>query len=352
MKKIILVVMLILLSAVVGIGYTQRFRFTPQKASQKSQPGKLIRIGLSMDTLKELRWAKDRDLMTQKAQELGATVIPLIADGDDKTQISQIENLITQKVDVIIVIAHNAKALSDVVNKAHNEGIKVIAYDRMITDSHLDMYISFDSSQVGNYSAQYVMNAVPKSVSVANVAFVGGSETDNNAFLVQKGAMSVLDPLVASKKAKLVYQQFTKDWNPDEAYKNLIKFLDAGGKIDAVVASNDGTAFGAIEALKAHGMAGKVPVSGQDAELAAVKRLIDGTQTVTLYKPIRLLADSAIESAVALAEGKIPTTNGTLNNGKIDVPSYLIDPIPVTKDNIKDTVIKDGFYTSQDVYGK
>jgi D-xylose transport system substrate-binding protein len=314
-------------------------------------PAPTMRIGLSMDTLKELRWSKDRDLMTQRAGELGASVIPLVADGDDKTQISQIENLISQKVDVLIVIAHNAKALSGVVDEAHKAGIKVIAYDRMILDSDLDLYISFDSIKVGADSAQYVMAAVPKTVTVANVAFIGGSPTDNNATLVKQGAMSVLDPLIKSGKVKLVYDQFTTNWDPDIAYKNFNQFLNGGGKVDAVVASNDGTAMGAIQALTEHGLAGKVPVSGQDAELAAVKRLMAGTQTITLYKPLKALAYSAAENAVAIVKGKALTTNSKVNNGKIDVPSVLIDPVPVTKDNIKDTVVKDGFYTSSDVYG-
>jgi D-xylose transport system substrate-binding protein len=350
MNKLAVLGLIIALIIGVGVGFSQKDKFFPSPG--KTKPSTNIRIGLSMDTLKELRWTKDRDLMTAKAAELGATVTTLVADGDDKTQISQIQNFITQKVDVIVVIAHNGKALSAVVDEANKAGIKVIAYDRMIMNSNLDMYISFDSTKVGEYAAKYVLAAVPKTVAVPLVAFIGGSETDNNASIIRNGAMKILNPLIKSGKAKLTYdQQFTKDWNPDIAYKNLKKYLDAGGKVDAVVASNDGTAFGAIQALKEHGLAGKVPVSGQDAELSAVKRLVDGTQTISCYKPIAALANQTIEAAVDFASGKTPKTNGTMNNEKIDVPSFLIDPVPVTKDTIKDTVIKDGFYTTAEVYG-
>lgn len=317
---------------------------------KKETSGKLIRIGLSLDTLKELRWQKDRDLMQERAAEFGAVLDVLVAEEDDATQKTQIENFISQKVDVIIVVAHNSIALLPVIEEAHAAGIQVIAYDRMINGSSIDAYISFDSEKVGKYAAQYVMDAVPADISPVKVAYVGGAETDNNALLVKKGALSVLDPLVASGKAKLVFDQATPDWKPDLAYKNLKAFLDAGGIVDAVVAANDGTAFGAIRALKEHGLAGKVPVSGQDAELPAVRRLVEGTQTVTSYKPIRALAYQAIDTAIAMGKGKDFPTNASINNGMKDVASFLIDPIPVTKDNIKETVVKDNYHSLQDIY--
>lgn len=323
---------------------------SPNIATPAPSSGKLIRIGLSLDTLKELRWQKDRDLMQERAKELGATLDVLVADEDDIVQVMQIENFISQKVDVIVIVAHNSVALVPAIRKAHQAGIPVIAYDRMIIGSDVDAYISFDSEKVGKYSAEYVMNAVPEMAGPVNVAYVGGAETDNNALLVKKGAMSVLDPLVAQGRVKVVFDQATTDWKPDVAYKNLKTFLDAGGKVDAVVAANDGTAFGVIRALKEHGLAGKVPVSGQDAELPAIKRLVDGTQTVTSYKPIRSLAYQAIDTAVAMAEGKAFPLNASVNSGTKDIPSFLIDPIPVTKENIKETVVKDGYHSLSDIY--
>ena len=347
----LLVLLVVIILAGLGIFYLLGSTGSQKTASAPAQ-NPSIRIGLSLDSLAIARWAKDRDDMTEKAESLGATMTTLVANGDDATQISQIQNFITQKVNVIIIVAHNAQALSAVIDQAHKAGIKVIAYDRMILNSSPDLYVSFDSTKVGRDEAQYVMNAVPKTVAVANVAFVGGSPTDNNATLVRNGAMSVLDPLVKAGQAKIVFDQFTTDWDANLAYKNLNTFLNTGVKIDAAVVSNDGMATGVVQTLKEHGLAGKVPVSGQDADLTAIKRLVDGTQTVSLYKPIALEADQAIISAVDMANGKVPKTTGVMNNGKIDVPSYLIDPIPVTKDTIKSTVIKDGFYTNDEVYGQ
>src|ERR1035437_7553585 len=326
-------------------------RNVSQESAVTETSSRVIHIGLSLDDIGEVRWIKERDLMTQQVQAKGASVTTLVANSDDNTQIAQIQNFISQKADVIIIVAHNAQALSGVIDQAHKAGIKIIAYDRMILNSNPDLYLSFDSVKVGELAAQYVMAAVSKTIAVPNVAFVGGSETDNNAVLVKKGAMTILNPLIKAEKAKLVFDQFTTNWDPTTAYKNLNTFLNNGGKVDAIVASNDGTAGGVVQALKEHKLAGKVPVSGQDAELTAIKRLIDGTQTITLYKPIAALADKAIESAISMANGKAPKTTGVINNGKVNVPSYLMDPIPVTKDTIKNTVIKDGFYSTKDIYG-
>jgi D-xylose transport system substrate-binding protein len=347
---IVLVVLLAVILVAVGVFYFLN-KNSSQKSSVPTTPTKVIHIGLSLDTLAEARWAKDRDLMTQDAQAKGASVVTLVANNDDNTQIAQIQNFIAQKMDVIIIIAHNAQALSDVIDQAHKAGIKIIAYDRMILNSNPDLYVSFDSVKVGEFAAQYVMAAVSRTVAVPNVVFIGGSPTDHNATLVRDGAMSVLDPLVKAGKAKLVFDQYTDDWNPTIAYGNLEVLLNKGEKVDAIVSSNDGMATGVVKALAERGLAGKVPVSGQDADLTAVKRLVDGTQAVTLYKPIASEAERAIEGAIDLATGKTPQTNGVMSNGKIDVPSYLINPIPVTKDTIKTTVIKDGFYSSKDVYG-
>lgn len=163
--------------------------------------------------------------------------------------------------------------------------------------------------------------------------------------------MSVLDPLVKAGKIKLVYNVFTKDWSPSEAYANFKKFLDRGGSVDAVVTAYDGLAYGAIQALAEHHLDGKVPVSGQDAELTAIQRILRGTQTVTIYKPGRLLAEKAIEAAVDFANGKVPESNATVNNKTANIKSYLFDSVPVTKNTIEGTVIKYGHYTEVEVYG-
>ena len=351
-KKLVAVALIvIILLAVIGGGLWWHSHKPTKTPSSQGNTTPTIRIGLSLDTLKELRWAQDRDFMTQHAQANSASVTTFVADSNDQTQISQIENLIAQRVNVLIIVPHDANAVAPTIAEAHKAGIKVIAYDRLILNSDVDMYVSFDSTKVGQSEALNVMNAVPKTVAVPNVMLVGGSPTDNNALLVHTGVMSVLQPLVTAGKAKVVFDQYTANWDPDIAYANVKQYLDGGGKVDAIVAANDGMASGVVKALQEKGLAGKIPVSGQDAELPAVQRLVAGTQTVTVYKPIKALAYEAVDIALAFAKGQVPTTTGTINNGQKDVLAYLLNPVAVTKDNVQSTVIKDGFLSSKDVYG-
>lgn len=346
MKKILVLLgVLAGVSLAVGAVY---FILQRSEAQSLNSSGVPIRIGLSLDSLREDRWKVEKGLMEQKAATLGASIVTLVAGGNDALQNTQIENLIAQKVDVLIVVPHSGEAVAPSIAKAHAAGIKVVAYDRLIKNSDLDMYVSFDNEKVGQLQAQGIIAQVNR----GNFAYVGGSPTDNNAFLVKAGAMKVLEPYIKKGDIKLVFDQFTTDWSPNVAYKNFGGFLAKGTQVDAVVAANDGTAYGVILALTEKGLAGQIPVSGQDAELSALRRIKAGTQTTTVYKPLKLLADKAVEQAVTMATGKTAQVNSVVNNGKIDVPSYLITPILVTAKNMAETVIKDGFHTAEEINSK
>jgi D-xylose transport system substrate-binding protein len=306
-----------------------------------------IVIGFSIENFKEERWQRDKEAFEGKIKELGAEVKTLMANGDDSTQMNQAEQLISQGVDVLVIVPHNAKTMAAVVNKAHKEGVKVLSYDRLILDSDVDLYVSFDNEKVGELQAKSVLEKAPK----GNIVYLGGADTDNNAKLFRKGAMNVLEPLQKKGNIKVVYDQWTKDWKPEEALKNMENALTANkNNIQGVVAANDGVAGGAIQALAAQGLVGKVPISGQDADLAAVQRIAEGKQTMTVYKPIKLEASKAAEMAVKLAKGEKIESQAKIHNGKIDVPSILLQPVPVNKENLKDTVIKDGFHKLEEVY--
>jgi D-xylose transport system substrate-binding protein len=309
---------------------------------------KKIKIGLSMDTLKEERGQRDRDLFVKRAQELGAEVLVQAANSDDALQNSQAENLLTQGVDVLVVVPHNAKTAATIVDSAHRSNVPVISYDRLILDSDVDVYISVDPTRVGELQSEYAMKHKPK----GNYVLIGGAPTDNNARLVRDGQMKVLKPGMDGGDIKVVADQWAKDWQPVEALKIMENALTRNNNaVDAVVASNDGTAGGAIQALGEQKLAGKVLVTGQDADLAACQRIVAGTQTMTVYKPIKLLADKAAEVAVKLAR-KQPhgETTQPLNNGRKDVPSILIPPVAVDKDNLVATVVADGFHKLESVY--
>ena len=306
-----------------------------------------LTIGMSIDDLRLERWQKDRDIFVKKAENLGAKVFVQSANGDASAQISQIENMINRNVDVLVIIPFNGEVLGNVIAEAKKEGIKVLAYDRLINNADIDFYVSFDNEKVGELQAKSVVEAKPE----GNYFLMGGSPVDNNAKLFRKGQMKVLQPLIDSGKIKVVGDQWGDSWLAEKALQIMENALTANkNNIDAVVASNDATAGGAIQALSAQGLSGKVAISGQDADLAAIKRIVDGTQTMTVYKPITKLADKAAEIAVTLGKNEKTTSNAELNNGLKNVPSYLLDPIAVNKDNIDDTIIKDGFHTKDAIY--
>lgn len=306
-----------------------------------------IRIGLSMDTLKEERWQKDRDIFVKRAEELGAEVLVQSADGKDETQIKQAESLLTQGIAVLVIIPHDAEVAATIVNAAKRQNVPVISYDRLIRNSEPDVYISFDNEKVGAMQAQYLIDKAPK----GNYVLIGGAPTDNNAKLLRQGQMKLLQPLIDKGDIKIAADQWAKDWLADEALKHTENALTmSNNDIAAIVTSNDGTAGGAIQALNAQKLTGKVFVSGQDADLAAVQRIVAGTQSMTVYKPVSKIAARAAEAAVALAKKEPLETNAKVNNGKIDVPSILLEPISVDKNNLDDTVIKDGYHKREDVY--
>ncbi|ELY2534543.1 D-xylose ABC transporter substrate-binding protein, partial [Cronobacter sakazakii] len=291
-----------------------------------------VKIGMAIDDLRLERWQKDRDIFVSKAESLGAKVLVQSADGNEETQMSQIENMINRGVDVLVIIPYNGQVLSNVVAEAKREGIKVLAYDRMINNADIDFYISFDNEKVGELQAQSLVDKVPQ----GNYFLMGGSPVDNNARLFRDGQMKVLKPFIDSGKIKVVGDQWVDGWLPENALKIMENALTANNnKIDAVVASNDATAGGAIQALSAQGLAGKVAISGQDADLAGIKRIIAGTQTMTVYKPITQLANTVAEVAVELGNDKQPKSDATLNNGLKEVPARLLTPIKVDKSNIE-----------------
>ncbi|MDR7074345.1 D-xylose ABC transporter substrate-binding protein [Fictibacillus barbaricus] len=318
-----------------------------EKSHVKKPVEEKIKIGFSMDTLLEERWLKDRDLFKKSVESLGAEVEILAANGDDSVQIAQAETLISQGVDLLVVVPHNAEAMAAIVKKAHLAGIKVMAYDRLVKNADIDLYVSFDNEKVGELQAKVITKLVPK----GRYVYIGGAETDNNAHLFKKGVFEVLQPLINKGDITVVFDQWSKDWTPANARTNMEEALKANhNQIDAVIAANDATAGGVIQALTSQGLAGKIPVAGQDAELSGVQRIVQGTQIMTVYKPIKLLTEEAAKLAVRMAKGEEIEANRKINNGKIEVQSVLLSPIAVDKRNIDETIIRDGFHSKEEVY--
>jgi D-xylose transport system substrate-binding protein len=306
------------------------------------------KIGFSIDDLRLERWARDRDYFVAAAGQMGAKVYVQSADASEQKQIAQIENLIARGVDALVIVPYNATVLANAIREAKKAKIKVISYDRLILNADVDAYVSFDNKAVGQMQAQALVGAKPK----GSYYLLGGAPTDNNAKLLREGQMAVLQPLVDKGDIRIVGKQWVKDWSPAEAMSIVENALTANhNKIDAVVASNDATAGGAIQALAAQKLAGKVPVSGQDADIAAVRRVMAGTQAMTVYKPLKSIASAAAKLAVQLVRNEKPAYNAQYENGFKKVDAILLKPIPLNKSNV-DLLVTDGFYTRAQLAGK
>ena len=272
--RIFLVVLSCALSVLTGLALSRGGR-GQESSSARSKP----RIGLSMDTLKEERWIGDRDNFVRRAQELGAEVLVQSANSDDIRQISDVDALLSRGIDALVIIPHNGAAMARAVEKAHANNVPVLAYDRLITGCELDLYMTFDNVKVGELQAQFLAERFKAmGGGKKQIIRIYGSKTDNNAALYKEGQDRVLHPLIASGAIEVVHEDWAQDWRPENAKRiTNAAITNVGRNIDAILASNDGTAGGAIQALLEEGLAGKVLVTGQDAELSACQRIVAGT---------------------------------------------------------------------------
>jgi D-xylose transport system substrate-binding protein len=306
----------------------------------------IIKIGFIPETMTVERWQRDRDIFVAKAKELGAEVIVKNAYEDSELQIKIAKDMIYQGVDVLAIVAYDKDSLEETVKYAHDHDVKVIAYDRMIRNANVDLYITFDNFKVGELIGQSVINHVPE----GDYLILNGSETDNNAFMFNEGYMSKIQPLIDSGKINVVGETWIEAWRDEVSYEFVDEKIADNHTFDAVVAANDRVAEGAITALTENRMADGIYVTGQDAELAACQRIVEGIQDMTVYKPIYVLAEGAAEMAVKLAIGEDIGPCNTIFDGKYDIEYIAYEPIGVTVENLVDTVINDGFYTLEQVY--
>ncbi|MBF6614099.1 MAG: sugar ABC transporter substrate-binding protein [Chloroflexi bacterium] len=310
------------------------------------------KIAILLPETKTARYeSQDLPNFKAKLQALGFDVNNLIysnANQDASAQKSQAEAALTNGAKVLVLDPVDSAAAAAIADEAKAKNVPVISYDRIIkgTDA-VNYYISFDNEQVGKLQGQSLLDALGGKAN-ATVVMINGSPTDNNATLFKAGAHSILDG-----KVNIAKEYDTPDWSPDKAQSEMQQALTAlGNKVDGVLAANDGTAGGAIAAMKAAGISPLPPVTGQDAELAAIQRILAGEQYMTVYKAIKQEAETAAQLAYTLANGKTPEAsmvNGKVNNGKVDVPSVLLVPVKVTKDNVESTVVADGFWKVSDI---
>lgn len=299
-------------------------------------------IGLSLATQREERWVKDRRVMELEAHRAGVELRVQVANNDAARQVAQCDLLLAQDVEVLILAPQDAAAAAVCVDHAERAGVPVISYDRLVTGSpHAYHYLSFDATKVGALQGEYLARQVPK----GDYVVLSGPPTDSNAKLFADGAMKHLRPLVERGAIRVVLQAAVTDWDPNEAQRLCAQAIARnGGRLDAVLAPNDGTAGGCVRALAAAGLAGKTVVTGQDAELAAASRILRRTQAMTVFKDTRELGRQAIRMAITLANGDDVETHGAaVWNGTRQVPSVLLTPVLVTRDNLDAVLVKTGY---------
>jgi D-xylose transport system substrate-binding protein len=297
-------------------------------------------VGLSLPTQREARWVSDKNTMIAEAKAKGVDLRVQTADADSAQQATQVEALLSQGIQVLILAPNDGGAAATLVDSAHKQGIKVISYDRLILNSDVDLYVTFDNVKVGELQGEWLVKAAPK----GNYIIMSGDPGDNNAKLFKQGAMKFIQPLIDSGKIKVVAEQAVANWLPSNALNIVENALTANkNNVQAILAPNDGTAGGAIQALSAQKLAGKVPVTGQDSEAAAAKRIKAGTQGMTIFKDTRDLGKAAIAAAITFASGKTVAdvvyngtkATGSYNNGKIDVPAVDLPATIITKANVQ-----------------
>ena len=341
-NSIISLMLVLMLLLVTGCGSTAGEVGTASDMLEKEDH---IVVGFSIDSYLIERWQRDTDIFAAKLKELDSTAEINLqnANGDIDTQIQQIKYLIEKKVDVLVIVCIDSDSLSEVVTEAKSAGIPVIAYDRLIKNADVDLYISFDNEKVGTLMGEALLKAgLPNK----KVMMLSGPNEDNNVSLVESGFNKVM----ASNDIEIVDTFHAPGWKAEEAATYLSEHITELNSVDAIMCGNDNIATNAIRTLSEARLAGKINIVGQDADLEACQRVVEGTQVMTVYKPVEKLAQAAAEYALALANGEDLGVSTTMSDGSYDIPYYFLDPIAVTSENMDETVIASGFHLKEEVY--
>jgi len=310
-------------------------------------PAKIV-IGVSLPTQRDPGWVKYKKAFDKLAKrDKMIKLLVQVSDQDATQQAAQVENLLVKKIDVLILAPQDDAAGVSLVEAAHKSGVKVIALDRLVSGAPIELYASFNNEKVGELQGQYLTEHVPK----GNYIVLSGAPTDNNSHLIFSGAMKYIRPLEKKKAATIVMNQAIEDWQPVVAQRLVENTLTKNDNdIQAILAPNDNTAGAIIEALKTQKLAGKVVITGQDADLSALQRIVKGTQSMTVFKDHAQLAEGVYSAAIALAKNEKPKTNAIVVNGEYKVPSYYLSPLVIDKKNIDKDIIQAGYFKRSQIY--
>lgn len=308
---------------------------------------KTPKVGILIHSYENERWDKDKNYLVDDLTKLGAEVMLEVADNNQQKQIEQAATMIKNGAKVLILVPINQDEAAKIVEIAHEAGVKVIAYERLINGCKLDFFVASNGTQIGELQASSLISVSPK----GKYALIGGSKYDNNSMRLFLGQINTLQPYMENGDIQVVYSEFGEEWSKEDGYRQAkIILTDNSDELTGIICGNDNQATGALMALKEKGLDGKILLAGQDAELQNVKEIMAGNQTSTILKPLKATAQAAADLAISLAFEKPLTMKFTTeSNGKTLVKSILIDAILVNKNNIESTVIASGFHTSADL---
>jgi D-xylose transport system substrate-binding protein len=339
--------LVVVIALVASFAILASFSSCKYTAHKKKKDRVVIGFSIATDTFIIERWNKDIKIFSGAARDLGADVIVQLSAGGSKEQIAQIEFLMTRDIDVLVIVAHDTELLAGAVKKAKDQRIPVVAYDRLIMGTPIDAFVSFNNREVGRLFGKALTQVKPK----GNYVIVNGSIRDNNSYEVNAGLHEILDPAIKRQEIRIVEEIWLDEWSSDEALEKLGRILNRTTNIDAISCANDQIAAVAIQLLAEYRLAGKVAVVGQDADVGACQKIVEGTQLMTVYKPISALATRAASVANDIAHGIKPSPDLMIDNrsGSM-IPYYIEEPRAVFAGNMDTSVIKDRFHSAEDVY--
>ena len=328
----------------VAAASTLLFPACARKTAERKKDRPLI--GFAMDSLVEERWSRDRDVFMAMASSLGADPLIQVAEENARTQEEQVLYMLDKGIDALVLIAVDPDGLTRAVQEAKRRTVPVILYERIVRNGGADLYLAYDAAKTGELQAKSVVERIWS----GTIAIYNGPRGDAGAEAAHGGIMKVLEPLVAVGRVKIVDDYWAKTAGSEEAFAFMDALLASGTVPDGVIASKDLYAEAVVQALSMRRLAGKTVVAGADADLAACQRIAEGGQFMTVYKPIEQIAAKAAELAVFLVRSDRFTVHNAIQDGSYRVPYYELEPVSVTADRLKDTVVKDGFHLEQDVY--
>ena len=308
-----------------------------------------VKIGFLMPDGEGSRWPIDQRYVEAAAKNKGAEVVSMFVRNDENLQMKQASELLEQGIDVLVIVSVNANTAAAMVREANRYNVPVIAYDRLIKNADLDYFVTFEGAQIGNIMVEHALQVVPK----GNYVLLYGDAGDNNAIFIKEAQEAMLKPYVDRGDINIIFKGFVDNWTADNAYQKMSRVLSfTDQKIDAVITSYDGLAVGALKAIKEFPDHNVKVLTGQDAEIDAIKAILNDEMSLTVYKSIREIANASVDLAVKLAKGeRVDNVKATVNNGRKDVPAIMLTPVAVQKSTIRATVIADEYYTEEQVYG-